>query len=86
MAVQYFAKVTAADHEVFQQIVKHYPASSYSDWHLRESSRAAEWRARRHAIVFVKITPKEFTDHCDRTGAARDIVTFKKLVCDKGGG
>ncbi|UYN96508.1 MAG: hypothetical protein KIT25_06125 [Enhydrobacter sp.] len=86
MAIQYFAKVTAADHETFQRIVKHYPLSSYADWHLKETARAAEWRGRRHSVQFVKITPKEFTDHCERTGAPRDIVTFKALVCAKGGG
>jgi hypothetical protein len=86
MAIQYFAKVTAADHETFQRIVKHYPSASYADWHLREASKIAEWRARRHTIQFVKITPQEFIDHCERTGAPRDIVTFKAVICEKGGG
>lgn len=85
MAIQYFAKVTAGDHEVFQRTVKHYPASSYSDWHLRESSLMAEWRNRRHAVQLVKVTPKEFKEHCERTGAPSDIITFKAFVCDKGG-
>ena len=50
MAVQYFAKVSATDHEKLQKLVKHYPASSYADWHLKEAARMAEWRARRHSI------------------------------------
>jgi hypothetical protein len=84
MAIQYFAKVTASDHETFQRIVKHYPAASYADWHLREASLMAEWRARRHAIQLVKVTPKEFIDYCERKKAPRDIITFKAFVCDKG--
>ncbi len=81
MAVQYFAKVTAAEHEALQNLVKHYPAASYADWHLKETARMAEWRARRHAIQMVKITPQEFIDYCDRTGSPRDIITFKAFLC-----
>ena len=57
MAVQYFAKVSATDHEKLQKLVKHYPASSYADWHLKEAARMAEWRARRHTIQMVPVTP-----------------------------
>jgi len=85
MAIQYFAKVTASDHEVFQRTVKHYPASSYSDWHILEAARMAEWRARRHTIKMVAITPKEFADHCAKTGKPSDIITFKAFLIDKAG-
>jgi len=84
MAIQYFAKVTASDHETFQRIVKHYPAASYADWHMREAARMAEWRGRRHAVKLVPVTPKEFLAHCEKTGAPPDIITFKAFLCDKG--
>ena len=80
MAVQYFAKVTASDHETFQKIVKHYPMSSFADWSLREQARMAEWRARRHSVLSVKVTPQEFIDFCEKTGAAKDIITFKAFL------
>jgi hypothetical protein len=82
-SIQYFAKVTANDHEVFQRTVKHYPGASYADWHMREAARMAEWRARRHAIKMVPITPKEFADHCAKTGKPSDIITFKAFLIDK---
>ncbi len=81
MAVQYFAKVSAVDHEQLQKLVKHYPAASYADWQMKEQVRMAEWRARRHSIQMVPITPQEFVDYCDRTGSARDIITFKAFLC-----
>lgn len=85
MAIQYFAKVTASDHETFQKIVKHYPLSSYNDWHLKESSRIADWRGRRHTIRMVPVTPKEFTDYCTRKNVPQDIITFKAFLEEKGG-
>lgn len=86
MAIQYFAKVTASDHEVLQRIVKHYPLSSYADWHLKEMSRMSDWRSRRHAIKMVPVTPQEFEEYCKLKGVPSDIITFKAFVCEKGGG
>ena len=81
MAVQYFAKVSAVDHEQFQKLVKHYPANSFADWQMKEQVRMAEWRARRHSIQMVPVTPKEFADYCERTGSPCDIITFKAFIC-----
>ena len=81
MAVQYFAKVSATDHEKLQKLVKHYPASSYADRHLKEAARMAAWRARRHSIQMVPVTPEEFAAHCERTGEPCDIITFKAFIC-----
>ena len=81
MAVQHFASVTATDHEKLQKLVKHYPASSYADWCLKEDARKAEWRARRHTIQMVKVTPEEFAAFCERTGSPCDIITFKAFIC-----
>lgn len=86
MAIQYFAKVTASDHEVLQRTVKHYPLSSYADWHMKEMSRMADWRSRRHAIKMVPVTPEEFEAYCKKNGVPSDIITFKAFVCEKGGG
>lgn len=86
MAIQYFAKVTASDHEAFQRLVKHYPLSTYADWHLKEASRMADWRARRHAIKMVAVTPQEFVDYCESKNAPKDIITFKAFIIEKGGG
>jgi hypothetical protein len=80
MAVQYFAKVTAADHETFQKTVKHYPLSSYGDWCLKEQARMAEWKARRHSVLWVKVTPAEFQAFCEKTGATPDIITFRSFL------
>ena len=75
MAVQYFAKVSATDHEKLQKLVKHYPASSYADWHLKEAARMAEWRARRHTIQMVPVTPEEFAAYI-----AQQQKTWKLIV------
>ena len=84
MAIQYFARVkSAADHEAFQRIVKHYPSCTYEEWHFREAKKVADWRSRRHAVSFVDITPAEFTAYCARTGAQPDISTFLKMLSDK---
>ena len=86
MAIQYFAKVTASDHEVLQRTVKHYPLSSYADWHMKEMNRMTDWRSRRHAIKMVPVTPEEFEAYCKKKGVPSDIITFKAFVCEKGGG
>ena len=86
MAIQYFAKVTASDHETLQRIVKHYPLSSYADWHLKEMSRMSDWRSRRHAIKMVPVTPEEFEEYRNHKGLPSDIITFNPFVSEKGGG
>jgi hypothetical protein len=86
MAIQYFAKVSsAADHETFQRIVKHYPACSFEEWQFREAKKISDWKGRRHAVKLVAITPSEFTAYCQRTGRASDISTFLAAVTEKGG-
>jgi len=85
MSVQYFAKVTsAADHEEFQRIVRHYPSCSYEEWLFREQKKMADWKSKRHAIRMVEITPAEFTAYCQKTGKPRDLTTFLKAITDKG--
>ena len=41
----------------------------------------AEWRARRHTIQMVPVTPEEFAAYCERTGSPCDIITFKAFIC-----
>ena len=84
MAIQYFARVkSAADHEAFQRIVRHYPSCSYEEWHFREATKMADWRSRRHVCKMVDIAPAEFSEYCERTGAKPDISTFLKVLSDK---
>ena len=83
MAIQYFARVkSASDHEAFQRIVRHYPSCSYEEWHFREAKKMADWRSRRHVCKMVDITPAEFSEYCERTGAKPDISTFLKVLSD----
>jgi len=84
MATQYFPKVTAADHEVFQRIVRHYPGRPYAEWQELQAKKIADWASRRSEIVMVDITPDEFTAHCERTGARPDISTFTAIIVAKG--
>jgi hypothetical protein len=84
MAIQYFARVkSVSDHEAFQRIVRHYPSCSYEEWHFREAKKMADWRSRRHVCKMVDITPAEFSEYCERTGAKPDISTFLKVLSDK---
>lgn len=84
MAVQYFARVkSASDHEALQRIVRHYPSCSYEEWHFREAKKMADWKARRHAVKMVDVTPAEFTDYCQKRGAKPDLTTFLKFLSDK---
>ena len=81
MAIQYFAKVrSAADHEAFQRVVKHYPSCTFEEWHFRETKKMADWKGRRHAVKLVEIRPAEFTDYCKRTGRSSDITPFLAAV------
>jgi len=85
MAIQYFAKIrSAADHEAFQKIVRHYPSCTYDEWHFRETKKMADWRARRHSVKMVEISPDEFTAYCERTGAQPDLTTFQAVIIEKG--
>jgi hypothetical protein len=84
MAIQYFARVkSVSDDEAFQRIVRHYPSCSYEEWHFREAKKMADWRSRRHVCKMVDITPAEFSEYCERTGAKPDISTFLKVLSDK---
>jgi len=84
MTVQYFARVkSASDHEAFQRIVRHYPSCSFEEWHFREAKKMSDWKARRHAIKMVDITPAEFSTYCEKTGAKPDLTTFLKVLADK---
>jgi hypothetical protein len=53
---------------------------------MKEMSRMADWRSRRHTIKMVPVTPQEFEDYCRKKGVPSDIITFKAFVCEKGGG
>ena len=84
MAIQYFARVrSVADHEAFQKLVRHYPSCSYEEWHFRETKKMADWRSRRHVCKMVDITPAEFAEYCEKTGARPDLTTFLKVLSDK---
>ena len=84
MAVQYFARVkSASDHEALQKIVRHYPSCSYEEWHFREAKKMADWKARRHAVKMVDVTPAEFTAYCEKRDAKPDLTTFLKFLTDK---
>ena len=83
MTVQYFARVkSASDHEALQKIVRHYPSCSYEEWHFREAKKMADWKARRHAVKMVDVTPAEFTAYCEKTKARPDLTTFLKFLTD----
>ena len=80
MTVQYFARVkSASDHEALQKLVRHYPSCSYEEWHFREAKKMADWKARRHAVKMVDVTPAEFTAYCEKTKARPDLTTFLKF-------
>ncbi len=84
MAIQYFARVrSVADHEAFQKLVRHYPSCSFEEWHFRETKKMADWRARRHVCKMVDITPAEFAEYCEKTGARPDLTTFLKVLADR---
>ena len=84
MSIQYFAGVKSAeDHAAFQRIVRHYPSCSYEEWHFREAKKMADWKARRHAVKVVNVTPAEFTAYCEKTKAKSDLTTFLKFIADK---
>lgn len=85
MSIQYFAKIkSAADHEKFQQLVRHYPSCSFEDWQFRETKKISDWRSRRHSVKMVEITPAEFKEYCERTGARPDLTTFQAVIIEKG--
>jgi hypothetical protein len=84
MTIQYFARVKSAeDHEAFQRIVRHYPSCSFEEWHFREAKKMADWKARRHAVKMVDVTPAEFKAYCEKTKAKPDLTTFLKFLTDK---
>jgi len=84
MSVQYFAKVKSPqEHEAFQKLVKYYPSCSYEDWKFREQKKMADWKARRHAIKMVDISPAEFEDYCKKNKKPADLTTFLKALTDK---
>jgi hypothetical protein len=84
MTVQYFACVkSASDHEALQKLVRHYPSCSYEEWHFREAKKMADWKARRHAVKMVDVTPAEFTAYCEKNKARPDLTTFLKFLTDK---
>ena len=73
MTVQYFARVkSASDHEAFQKLVRHYPSCSYEEWHFREAKKMADWKARRHAVKMVDVTPAEWHEVIDVNDGSRD--------------
>ena len=84
MSVQYFVRVKSPeDHEAFQKLVKYYPSCSFEDWKFREQKKMADWKARRHAIKMVDITPAEFANYCKNNGKPADLTTFLKALTDK---
>jgi len=83
MSVQYFAKVkTPEDHAAFQQLVRHYPSCTYEEWLFREQKKMADWKAKRHAIKMVEITPKLFKSYCEKLNKPADLTTFLKALTD----
>ena len=43
----------------------------------------ADWKARRHVVKMVDVTPAEFTAYCEKTEAKPDLTTFLKFLTDK---
>ena len=48
-----------------------------------ETKKMADWKARRHAVKMVDVTPAEFTAYCEKTKAKPDLTTFLKFLTDK---